>query len=138
MASLNPYLNFNGKTEEAFNFYKSVFGGEFTNVQRIGDTPFGQEMPTDERKRIMHIALAIGGTVLMGSDILESQGHKLSVGNNCHININAASKTEADKIFKGLSAGGNVTMPLENAFWGAYFGMVTDKYGVQWMVNCEQ
>lgn len=138
MASLNPYLNFNGKTEEAFNFYKSVFGGEFASVQRIADTPFAKEMPTDERNRIMHISLPIGNTVLMGSDILESQGHKLAVGNNCHININASNRAEADKIFKGLSANGNVTMPLADAFWGAYFGMVTDKFGVQWMVNCEK
>ena len=138
MASLNPYLNFNGKTEEAFNFYKSVFGGEFAMVQRINETPFADKMPANERNRIMHISLPIGSTVLMGSDILESQGHKLSVGNNCHININADNRTEADKIFKGLSAGGNVTMPLADAFWGAYFGMVTDKFGVQWMVNCEQ
>ncbi|HEY0653684.1 MAG TPA: VOC family protein, partial [Chryseosolibacter sp.] len=112
MASLNPYLNFNGKTEEAFNFYKSVFGGEFTNVQRIGDTPFAKELAANEKNRIMHIALPVGSTVLMGSDILESQGHKLSVGNNCHININAETKAEADKIFKGLSAGGTVTMAL--------------------------
>jgi PhnB protein len=137
MASLNPYLNFNGKTEEAFNFYKSVFGGEFANVQRIGDTPFAKDLPADERNCIMHISLPIGNTVLMGSDILESQGHKLSVGNNLHININAETKSEADTLFKGLSAGGKITMPLEKAFWGAYFGMVTDKFGVQWMVNCE-
>lgn len=137
MASLNPYLNFNGKTEEAFNFYKSVFGGEFTNVQKIAETPFAAQMPEAERNRIMHIALPIGTTTLMGSDILESQGHSLSIGNNCHININAETKSQADKLFKGLSAGGKITMPLEKAFWGAYFGMVTDRYGVQWMVNCE-
>jgi PhnB protein len=136
MASLNPYLNFNGNTEEAFNFYKSVFGGEFITLQRIKDTPFADKMPANEHNRVMHVSLPISNeTVLMGSDILESMGHKLNVGNNHHISINVESEAEADKLFKGLSAGGKVTQPLEKSFWGSYFGMFTDKFGIQWMVN---
>jgi len=136
MAALNPYLNFDGKTEEAFNFYKSVFGGEFETMQKMSDTPMGGQLSDDEKRRVMHVALPIGkGSILMGSDIMPSMGHKLSVGNNVHITIIAESKEEADRLFKGLSAGGTVTMPLDMAFWGAYFGMLVDKYGVQWMIN---
>lgn len=136
MASINPYLNFNGNTEEAFNFYKSVFGGEFQTLQKIKDTPFADKMPENERNRVMHVSLPVSKeTILMGSDIMESMGHKLSVGNNHFISINVDSEAEADKLFNGLSAGGKVTQPLEKAFWGAYFGMFVDKFGIQWMVN---
>ena len=134
--TINPYLNFDGKAEEAFNFYKSVFGGEFQTIQRINETPMAAQMPANEQKRIMHVALPIGKeAMLMGSDILPSMGHKLSVGNNYYIAVSPDSEAEATKIFKALSAGGKVTMPLEKAFWGAFFGMLIDKFGIQWMVN---
>jgi PhnB protein len=133
---INPYLNFNGQTEQAFNFYKSVFGGEFITLQRMKDTPEGGNLPAHERDRIMHVALPIGkNTILMASDIMESMGHTLSIGNNFSISVSAESEKEAEKIFNGLAAGGKVTMPLEKAFWGSYFGMLTDKFGVPWMVS---
>lgn len=136
MASLNPYLNFSGNTAEVFNFYKSVFGGDFAVFQRFGDMPGADKMQPGDLDKIMHVALPIGkGNVLMASDSLESMGHKLVPGNNHFISINADSEAEADKLFNGLSAGGTVTMPLEKTFWGAYFGMFSDKYGIQWMIN---
>src|SRR6478672_1239447 len=135
MPALNPYLNFKGNTEEAFNFYKSVFGGDFPMVMRFRDTPEAARVPPNEQDKIMHIALPIGKNVLMGTDALEAMGHKLTAGNSFSLSINAKGKEETDQIFNGLAAGGQVTMPLENTFWGAYFGMLTDKFGVQWMVN---
>jgi PhnB protein len=139
MVTVQPYLNFNGNTEDAFNFYKSVFGGEFLTIQRFKDTPHGASMSPADREKIMHVALPIGqGTVLMGTDTLESMGQKLSVGNNFHLTIIPENEKDADRFFNGLSAGGQVTMPLEKAFWGAYFGMFIDKFGISWMVNCEE
>ena len=138
MANINPYLNFNGNTEEAFNFYKLVFGGEFATVMRFGDTPGCDEMPVSEsdKGKIMHIALPIGnGNVLMATDALESMGQKLTEGNNFSISVSADSREEADKLFGGLSEGGKVEMPLADAFWGAYFGMLQDKFGIRWMVS---
>jgi PhnB protein len=136
MAALNTYLNFLGNTEEAFNFYKSVFGGEFAMLQRFRDTAEAGKLPAADQEKIMHIALPVGKeSVLMATDALESMGHKLSVGNNFSISVSTESKEEADKFFNGLSAGGKVTVPLEKAFWGAYFGMLTDKFGIQWMVS---
>ena len=137
MATMNPYLNFNGNTEEAFNFYKSVFGGEFAMVSRFKDVKEGpQEIPESDKNKIMHISLPIGkNNILMANDILESIGQKFIPGNNFSVCIDAESKEEADKFFKGLSAGGKITMPLQDMFWGAYFGMFTDKFGIQWMVN---
>ncbi len=136
MAILNPYLNFPGNTEEAFRFYKSVFGGDFVSLQRFKDTPQASRVSEREKDMIMHVALPIGkGNVLMGTDALESMGHKLTTGNNFHLSIEAESKQEAEKLFKGLSSGGKVTMPLADAQWGAYFGMATDKFGVHWMIN---
>ncbi|MBI5473819.1 MAG: VOC family protein [Ignavibacteriae bacterium] len=139
MPTLNPYLNFAGNTEEAFKFYKSVFGGEFLNVTRFKDMPpDAPKAAENEREMIMHIALPIGkGNVLMGTDTLESMGHKLTVGNNFSITIKPESREEADKLFKGLSEGGTVAMPMADAFWGAYFGMFTDKFGIQWMINLD-
>ena len=137
MAKANIYLNFMGNTEEAFKFYKSVLGGEFLVVQRFKDTPHGESLSAKEKEGIMHIALPVGENILMGTDMLESAGHKLIVGNNFSISLEASSKEEANKLFDGLSKGGQATMPLEEAFWGAYFGMLTDKYGVQWMINYE-
>jgi len=136
MATLNPYLNFAGNTEEAFKFYKSVFGGDFTTIVRFKDTPEAARVPERERNMLMHVALPVGkGNSLLATDALESMGHKLTVGNNIQLSLEAESKDEADKLFKGLSAGGTVTMPLGDTFWDAYFGMVKDKFGIQWMVN---
>ena len=136
MATFNPYVNFNGNTEEAFTFYKSVFGGEFLMVMRFKDTPEAAKMPPDAADKIMHIVLPIGkGNILMGTDALESMGQKLTVGNNFSISITAESKGEADTIYNKLSAGGKIEMPLGDTFWGAYFGMFADKFGIQWMVN---
>lgn len=140
MAKFQPYLNFNGNTEEAFNFYKSVFGGEFLGVNRFKDfkdTPGCEgEIAEDDRDKIMHIALPIGGgDILMGTDALESMGQKLTQGNNFYIYIDAESTEEAEKIFNGLSAGGKVEMPLAATFWADLFGSFTDKFGVQWMVS---
>ncbi len=139
MATLNPYLNFNGNTEEAFNFYKSVFGGEFAMVQRFKDTPAASNTPIKDLNKIMHIALPIGkGNILMATDALESMGQKLMPGNNFHLSFSADSEAETEKLFKGLSSGGNVMVPLSKQFWGAYFGMCTDKFGVQWMVSYDE
>jgi PhnB protein len=138
MITVNPYLNFDGNTEDAFNFYKSVFGGQFHSLQRFKDTPHGDQMSAQDKEKIMHIALPLGkGNILMGTDILESMGQKLNLGNNISLTINPDSEAEAEKYFNSLAAGGTITMPLEKAFWGAYFGMLTDKFGIQWMVNYE-
>lgn len=136
MKTVNPYLNFPGTAEAAFNLYKSVFGGEFTTVQRFKDSPEGGRVSADEGDKIMHISLPIGKeNILMATDALESMGHPLTTGNNFHITIEAESEEEANKLFNGLSGGGKVTMPLAKTFWGAYFGMLNDKFGVQWMIN---
>lgn len=138
MATINPYLTFNGNAEEAFNFYRSVFGGELT-VQRFKDTPEGGKMPIDDQEKIMHVSLPIGqGNVLMASDAgCGDSMEKATIGTNFSISINAESKEEADKLFKALSDGGQLTMPMEDTFWGAYFGMLKDKFGIQWMVDYE-
>jgi PhnB protein len=141
MAKINPYLNFNGNTEEAFNFYKSVFGGEFATVMRFGDGPGCDQMQIGEaeKDKIMHIALPIGNdNVLMATDVLESLGQSLSEGNNFSISLSAESKEEAERVFNGLAEGGKVEMPLADTFWGAYFGMFQDKFGIRWMVNYDQ
>jgi PhnB protein len=139
MATANPYLNFNGNTEDAFNFYRSVFGGEFLTIQRFKDTPEANRVAPSERDKIMHIALPIGkNNILMGTDALESMGHKVASGNNLHISLSTESEEETKKLFNGLSAGGTVTVPLEKQFWGATFGMFTDKFGISWMVNYQQ
>jgi PhnB protein len=136
MATLNPYLNFKGNTEVAFNFYKSVFGGEFKELQRFKNTPEADRVPENEKDKLMHISLPIGpGNILMATDALESMGHKLTVGNNFYLSLSADSESEADKLFNGLSSGGKATMPLQKTFWGSYFGMVTDKFGINWMVS---
>lgn len=136
MVTINPYLNFAGNTEEAFSFYKSVFGGDFSMVQRFKDTPDAGKMSENEKNKLMHISLPLGkSNILMGTDALESQGWKLTFGNNFHLSVETESKGEADKIFHGLSKGGKVKMPQADTFWGSYFGMVEDKYGIQWMVS---
>ncbi|MEE6187624.1 VOC family protein [Niabella digestorum] len=136
MPKLNPYLNFDGKAEEAFNFYKSVFGGEFLGpVTRMSELPGTENLPENEKNRIVHIALPIGNDILMASDILPSAGHKLIEGNNNYISIFPDSREEADRLFNALSEGGVVEMPMADQFWGAYYGSFTDKFGVRWMIN---
>jgi PhnB protein len=139
MKSVNPYLNFNGNAEEAFNFYKKVFGGEFQAVQRLSDmpdTPGMPPMPESERKKIVHISLPIGkSNMLMASDVFEAFGQGKVAGNNVHLSLEAETKEEADKIFNALAAGGEITMPMATQFWGAYYGMLTDKFGILWMMS---
>ena len=137
MATVNTYLTFNGNCEEAFNFYKSVFGGDFAYIGRFGEMPEGDgySVPEADKNKIMHVGLPIGTTILMGSDTGGDWAAKLIEGNNFSVSVNTESKEEADRIFNGLTAEGQITMPMENTFWGAYFGMLTDKFGIQWMVN---
>ena len=137
MAILNPYINFNGNAEEAFTFYKSVFGGEIAMIVRFKDMPHHENPLSDEdANKIMHIALPIGkGNVLMATDFLESQGQKMIEGNRHSLSISAQSREEADKIFNGLSKGGAIEMPIADSPWGSYFGLFKDKYGIQWMVD---
>jgi PhnB protein len=136
MALINPYINFNGNAEEAFNFYKSVFGGEFAQVMRFKDLA-SPEFPVAEKEahKIMHIALPIGPNVLMANDVPESMGRTNENENRSKISISAESKEEADKLFNGLSAGGQIEMPIADSPWGSYFGMFRDKYGIEWMVD---
>lgn len=137
MATLNPYINFNGNAAEAFDFYKSVFGGEFEKVARYKDFS-SPEHPISESdgNRIMHIALPIGKSgMLMGSDVLEVMGKVNEEDNRSSIAIIAESREEADKLFNGLSKGGKIEMPLADSPWGSYFGMFADKFGVKWMID---
>jgi PhnB protein len=136
MAAINPHINFNGNAEEAFNFYKSVFGGEFATLMRFKDLA-GAGFPVEkkEENKIMHIALPIGNTVLMANDVPESMGRTNERENRSKIVITAESKGEADKLFKSLSAEGEVEMPIGDSPWGTYFGMFRDKYGIEWMVD---
>ena len=137
LTKLNMYLNFAGNTQEAFNFYKSVFGGNFSSLVRFKDMPLeGVKIPKEEQDKIMHIALPINkDSVLMATDTLTSLGQKLVKGNNMHISIHHESKQEADRIFNALSAGGVIEMPIADQPWGDYYGSFKDKFGIQWMVN---
>ena len=140
MTTINPYLTFNGTCEEAFNFYKSVFGGEFPHVSRYSDMPESPDFPIeeDQGQKIMHVSLPISEeTILMGSDSSEAFGNATVIGNNISISINSDSVEETTRVFNTLSAGGRIKMPLNKTFWGAYFGMFTDKFGIHWMVNCD-
>ncbi len=142
MASVNPYLIFNGDCEAAFLFYQSVFGGEFPYMGKFSDMPPSDDPncpppSADEADRIMHVSLPIGNTVLMGSDST-SQSGDVAIGANVSMSINTDSRDEADRIFNGLSAGGNVIMPMQKTFWGAYFGMFVDKFKIHWMVNFDE
>lgn len=136
MAQINPYINFNGNAEEAFHFYQSVFGGEFVKVIRFKDLA-SPEFPVSEQEadKIMHIALPIGRNVLMGNDVPEVLGRVNENENRSKISISAASREEADQLFNGLTAGGQIEMPLEDSPWGSYFGMFRDKYGIEWTVD---
>lgn len=137
MASINPYLNFNGTCEAAFNHYKSVFGGEFQMLSRFADMPASEEpIAESDANLIMHVSLPIGtsGNTLMGSDCPPSFPNGVQ-GNLFNVSVSAESKEEADQVFAGLSEGGTVFMPMADTFWGSYFGMCTDQFGVQWMVG---
>ena len=136
MALINPHMNFNGNAEEAFNFYKSVFGGEFTKIIRFKDLS-SPEFPIAENdaNKIMHIELPIGKNFLMANDVPEFMGKTNENENRSKIFIHAESRDEADKIFNGLSAGGTIEGPIGDSPWGTYFGMFRDKYGIEWMVN---
>ncbi len=136
MPQMNPYLNFKDSCEEAFEFYRSVFGGEFMTLMRMGDTDMGMPVPDHAKNLIMHVSLPIGGNVLMGSDAPEGVcPFPLVAGNNFSVSISAESREEADRIFGGLSTGGNPSMPMQEMFWGSYWGMLTDKFGINWMVE---
>lgn len=137
MATVNTYLTFNGNCEAAFDFYKSVFGGTFSHIGRFGEMPSGDGfiIAESDKNKIMHVSLPIGSTILMGSDTAGDWAPLFVEGNNFSVSINADSKDEADQLFKGLSEGGTITMPMEKTFWGAYFGMFTDKFEINWMVN---
>ena len=139
MTTVNVYLNFNGNCEEAFNFYRSVFGGEFPYIGRFKDMPSQEGMPPLSKEmedKIMHVSLPISNeTMIMGSDTGGEWAPGFKQGNNFSISINTDSKEEADRLFNSLSEGGQITMPLENTFWGDYFGMFTDKFGINWMVS---
>jgi PhnB protein len=136
MALINPHINFNGNAEEAFIFYKSVFGGEFAKIMRLKDIA-SPEFPVAENdaNKIMHIALPIGKNILMGNDIPESMGRVNENENRSKIAVSAASREEADKLFSGLSAGGNIEVPMGDSPWGSYFGMFRDQFGIEWMVD---
>jgi PhnB protein len=139
MATINPYINFNGNAEEAFNFYKSVFGGEFTKITRFKDLSSPEfQIPEHEANKILHIALPIGKNVLIANDVPESMGRVNEMENRSKISISAESKEEADRLFNGLSQGGAVEMPIADSPWGSYFGMFRDKYGIEWTVEFEQ
>ncbi len=136
MALINPHINFNGNAEEAFNFYKSVFGGEFAKVMRFSELA-SPEFPVAEHEanKIMHIALPIGNNVLMANDVPEIMGRTNENENRSKIAISAESREEADKLFYGLSAGGQIEGPIGDSPWGSYFGCFRDKYGIEWMID---
>ena len=141
MARVSTYLNFNGNTEQAFQFYRAVFGGDFTGpIHRFRDvsaTPGQPPMPADTADMVMHVELPLlGGHILMGTDAPESMGFTVVAGNNVHINLEPDTRGEAERLFNALAAGGTVDMPLQDMFWGAYFGSLTDRFGIHWMVNC--
>ncbi len=139
MAQINPHINFNGNAEEAFTFYRSVFGGEFAKIMRFKDMS-SPEFPVAENEahKIMHIALPIGKSILMANDVPEIMGRTNENENRSKIVISAESKEEADKLFNGLSAGGQIEMPIADSPWGSYFGMFRDKYGIEWVVDFDQ
>jgi PhnB protein len=143
MASVSTYLNFPDNTEEAFKFYQSVFGGEFIGgISRFGEAPPMEgmpPMPESDKNLVMHVALEItGGFQLMGSDSPASMGFKVNMGNNVHINLQPDTRIETERLFHALSEGGIVTMDLQEAFWGDYFGSCVDKFGVNWMFACTE
>lgn len=140
MTTINAYLTFNGNCEEAFEHYRSVFGGEYASINRFGEMPpqEGQSLPPETKDKIMHISLPISAeTILMGSDTGGEWADNFQMGNNFSLSIRTDSKEEADRLFDGLSDGGKITLPMNQTFWGDYFGMFTDKFGINWMVGFE-
>lgn len=139
--TVNPYINFNGNCEEAFNLYRSVFGGQFDYIGRFKDMPPQEGQPPlmqHDADKIMHISLAISKeTHIMGSDVIEGMSPNVVFGTNFSISVNATSSAEADRLYNGLSAGGHTTMPMSSTFWGSYFGMCTDRFGIMWMISAE-
>ena len=133
--TLSIYLNFNGNCRQAFDFYRSVFGGDFISISTFGEGPDDMGMPEDEKDHIMHVTLPIGDSVLMGSDTSAAFGPPHQVGNNFSVSCHPQTREETDRLFAGISAGGTVTMPLQDVFWGSYFGSCVDKFGVPWMFN---
>ncbi len=141
MARVSTYLNFARETEQAFEFYRNVFGTAFDGpIHRMGDVPPQPGQPSlaeADRNLVMHVALPIlGGHVLMGTDAPESMGFKVAPGNNVYINLEPDSRAETDRLFKALAEGGRIEMQLQDMFWGSYFGSLTDRFGIQWMFNC--
>ncbi|MFN8298914.1 MAG: VOC family protein [Chitinophagales bacterium] len=137
MATLNPYVHFNGNCEAAFTLYKEVFGGEFVTFMRYSDGPQDGKLSDEELTKIMHVSLPIGSSTLMGSDI-PGNYPPATIGNNFYISVDATSKEEADRLFAGLSKNGKVQMPMADTFWGSYFGMCTDAFNVGWMISYAQ
>lgn len=137
MTTTSTYLTFNGNCREAFEFYKSVFGGEFNYIGEFGEMPpqEGYTVPESDKHQIMHVSLPIGNSILMGSDTGSEMAHTFKVGNNITISAGTDTKEEAEKIFAGLSAGGRVTMPMDQTFWSPCFGMLTDKFDINWMIS---
>ncbi len=136
MTTINPYINFNGNAEEAFHFYKSVFGGEFTSVIRFKDLASPEfPIPENEADKIMRIVLPIGNTTLIANDVPEVLGPVNENENRSKISVSAESREEAESILAGLAAGGTVEMPMDESPWGTYFGMLRDKYGIEWTVE---
>lgn len=143
MATTGIYLNFKDNTEQVFEFYRGVFGGEFVGgIHRFGEVPPQEGMPglsESDKNLVMHISLPLlGGVMLMGTDAPESMGFKVNTGNNVYISLHPDSKEEADRLFKGLSVGGKVEMPLADMFWGAYYGSFTDQFRIRWMVSFDK
>lgn len=141
MTTVNPYLTFNGNCEEAFNYYKSVFGGEFAFMGRFKDMPISadaQALSPEDGEKIMHISLPLSAeTFLLGSDVGGEWSSGFQAGNNVSMSISTDTQQEADRLYEGLSAGGHSTMPMSNTFWGSYFGMLTDRFGISWMISVE-
>lgn len=136
MQNIDIYLHFNGNSEEAFSFYKTIFGGEFITAQRYRDMPGGDKMSAEDQDKMMHISLQLTpGTMLMASDVLAKDYQEVKNGNNFHICLQAENEKEADKLFELLSEGGKIEMPMNKTFWGAYFGMCKDKFDLLWMIN---
>lgn len=135
MAKIDPYLIFNGDCGAAFDFYRSIFGGDFAAKMKFSDMPGDQPCPTDDASKVLHVSLPVGsGTILMGSDCPSSQP-PVAMGNNIMLSISPDSKEDADRIFAALSAGGVAKLPMQDMFWGAYFGMLSDKFGINWQIN---
>ena len=133
--ALNVYLHFNGNCREVFEFYRSVFGGDFDSFSTFGEMPDEMGMPEEEKDGVLHVSYDIGGTALMGSDVPSAFGPPVEMGNNFAISYEAESREETERLFQRISEGGRVTMPLGDTFWGAYFGACTDKYGINWMFS---